>query len=130
MLRSHVTVADLNGENRTVLFSGLEKPRGIVVDPTTRYMYMCDRERGGGGGNRRERGRGRDGEVMEGAVGRMLTSFIYSHPPHSFLNMSLRPPSNFLLNPFLFSSLPPSLPPSLHPSPSLSPSLPLSLPLA
>ena len=37
MLKSHVTVADLNGENRTVLFSG--------------------------------------------AVGRMLTSFTYSHTP-------------------------------------------------
>ena len=35
LTRKHVTVADLTGENRTVLFStDMLKPRGIVVDPT------------------------------------------------------------------------------------------------
>ena len=44
-------------EYRTVLFSGLKKPRELVVDPTTRY----ERGRDGRGRSRGE-GRGRGSE--------------------------------------------------------------------
>ena len=53
MLRSHVTVANLDGEN-----SGLENEKhcGLVVDPTTRYERGRE-GRGRSGGKWRTEGR-------------------------------------------------------------------------
>jgi low density lipoprotein receptor-related protein 5/6 len=43
VMRTHLSVAELDGSKRRVLFSNdMEKPRGMAVDPTTGYMYWTD----------------------------------------------------------------------------------------